>query len=115
MSIATKCVIFFTQIFFSALFLRTLFLCDVLFLQIHLKDKDKILVKSFTEELIQVRGMFLENQKKPPNHKNMPPIVSKLLWMHGLKRRIEVNRLFYLFNHTLIIYVLSFDRINDKV
>ena len=49
-----------------------------------------MLVRAFTDELIRVRGMFHAQQKKPPLHKNMPPVLSKLMWVHALKLRIEV-------------------------
>ncbi len=50
-----------------------------------------MLVRAFTDELIRVRGMFHAQQKKPPLHKNMPPVLSKLMWVHALKLRIEVR------------------------
>ena len=60
-------------------------------IQIHLKDKDHQLVTSFTSELIMVRNMFHENVKRPPLHANMPPVVSKLMWVWALKQRINVS------------------------
>ena len=61
--------------------------------QMHLRDKDQSLVQSFTDELIKVRSMFHASQKKPPLHKNMPPFVSRLLWIHALKERVRVRAL----------------------
>ncbi|KAK7479591.1 hypothetical protein BaRGS_00029140 [Batillaria attramentaria] len=57
--------------------------------QMHLKDKDRYLVEAFTAELQQVREMFTSNSISPPPHKNMPPVVSKLMWVYGLKQRIK--------------------------
>ncbi|KAL5020323.1 hypothetical protein ScPMuIL_003215 [Solemya velum] len=57
--------------------------------QAHLKDKDKQLVRAFTEELIQVRSMFDDGQHNPPCHINMPPVVSKLMWVQALQERIR--------------------------
>ncbi|KAI0240669.1 Dynein beta chain, flagellar outer arm [Lamellibrachia satsuma] len=59
--------------------------------QLHLKDKDDILVTSFTKEVIQVRSLFQSGQMKPPLHKNMPPVVSNLMWVYALKQRIQVR------------------------
>ncbi|XP_070202269.1 uncharacterized protein [Littorina saxatilis] len=57
--------------------------------QLHLKDKDRQLVHAFSAELSQVRTMFSENAISPPLHSNMPPVVSKLMWVYGLKQRIK--------------------------
>ncbi|XP_064650622.1 uncharacterized protein LOC135502065 isoform X3 [Lineus longissimus] len=57
--------------------------------QANLKDKDKKLVMAFTDELIQVRGMFDLHSAKPPIHKNQPPLVSKMMWAFALKERIR--------------------------
>ena len=59
--------------------------------QVHLRDKDRQLVTLFTKELATVRSMFHENAKSPPPHVNMPPVVSKLLWVNALKQRINVS------------------------
>ncbi|KAL3885754.1 hypothetical protein ACJMK2_025795 [Sinanodonta woodiana] len=58
--------------------------------QVHLQDKDRQLVQSFTQELNNVRGMFQEDQVNPPTHLNMPPVVSSLMWVHALKKRITI-------------------------
>ncbi|XP_069115919.1 uncharacterized protein [Argopecten irradians] len=57
--------------------------------QVHLRDKDALLIKAFSVELNNVRQMFEENQHHPPSHANMPRIVSKLMWTHGLIQRIQ--------------------------
>ena len=62
-----------------------------MFSQLHLKDKDDALVESFTRELVDVRAMFRSQQKTCPSHVNMPPVVSKLMWLHALKQRIQVH------------------------
>ena len=59
--------------------------------QLHLRDKDRQLVQAFTDELVQIRAMFQIMQKYPPLHKNMPPVVGKLTWVHALKARIRVS------------------------
>jgi len=64
---------------------------------LHLKDKDDILVTSFTKEVIQVRSLFQSGQKKPPLHKNMPPVVSNLMWVYALKQRIQVGEAFCIY------------------
>ncbi|XP_076457719.1 uncharacterized protein LOC143291635 isoform X3 [Babylonia areolata] len=58
--------------------------------QLHIKDKDQQLVTAFTAELTQVREMFSTSSLSPPLHKNMPPVVSKLMWVYGLRQRIKV-------------------------
>ncbi|GFS27875.1 dynein beta chain, flagellar outer arm [Elysia marginata] len=58
--------------------------------QAHLKDVDKQLVYNFSEELQQCRSIFKERYYAPPPHHNMPPIVSKLMWVHALKERIRI-------------------------
>ncbi|GFO25145.1 dynein beta chain, ciliary-like, partial [Plakobranchus ocellatus] len=58
--------------------------------QAHLKDVDKQLVYNFNAELQQCRGIFKERYFSPPSHHNMPPIVSKLMWVHALKERIRI-------------------------
>ncbi|KAK6172547.1 hypothetical protein SNE40_016179 [Patella caerulea] len=58
--------------------------------QAHLKDKDAQLVEAFTAELIQVKDMFADNSLNPPLHYNMPPIVSRLMWVHALRERIRI-------------------------
>ncbi|XP_052060514.1 uncharacterized protein LOC127700861 isoform X4 [Mytilus californianus] len=57
--------------------------------QAHLKDKDEQIVTVFTEELQTVQNMFEANQHNPPRHLNMPPIVSKVLWVTALIDRIK--------------------------
>ena len=59
--------------------------------QLHLKDKDQKLVEAFTDELRQVRSMFSTYSISPPLHSNMPPVVSKLMWVYGLRQRIKVG------------------------
>ncbi|ELU01785.1 hypothetical protein CAPTEDRAFT_107782 [Capitella teleta] len=58
--------------------------------QIHLKDKDSALVRLFTQELVQIHEMFKEERANPPQHKNMPPVVSKLTWIYALQQRAEI-------------------------
>ncbi|XP_071095883.1 uncharacterized protein [Haliotis cracherodii] len=58
--------------------------------QAHLRDKDEQLVRAFTAELQQVRTMFNENAISPPSHYNMPPVVSRLMWVVALRERIRV-------------------------
>ena len=48
---------------------------------------------AFTAELRQVRQMFSTYSISPPLHSNMPPVVSKLMWVYGLKQRIKVGPL----------------------
>ncbi|XP_064599567.1 LOW QUALITY PROTEIN: uncharacterized protein LOC135466077 [Liolophura sinensis] len=57
--------------------------------QLYLKDKDDMLVESYTLELECVRNMFQQQCRRTPLHYNMPPIVSRLLWVHALKERIK--------------------------
>ncbi|XP_071959570.1 uncharacterized protein [Antedon mediterranea] len=57
--------------------------------QKHLKDKDSQLVMSFTAELISVRNMYFRWRKTPPQHSNFPPVVSRLIWIRALRRRIQ--------------------------
>jgi hypothetical protein len=60
-------------------------------LQAHLRDKDERLVNVFTDELQTVQNMFESNQHNPPQHMNMPPIVSKVIWVTALIDRIKVS------------------------
>ena len=62
--------------------------------QMHLRDKDVLLVKAFTAELHQVKVMFEENQRNPPCHNNMPTVVSKVMWVAALIQRIKVIKMF---------------------
>ncbi|XP_033103095.1 dynein heavy chain 9, axonemal-like [Anneissia japonica] len=57
--------------------------------QKHLKDKDSQLVMSFTSELISVRNMFIKGNRSPPQHSHFPPVVSRLIWIRALRRRIQ--------------------------
>ncbi|XP_052258855.1 uncharacterized protein LOC127863384 isoform X2 [Dreissena polymorpha] len=57
--------------------------------QTHLEDKDRALVLAFNGELNDVRQMYATGHLDPPPHANMPPIVSKLMWIHALKERIS--------------------------
>ena len=50
-------------------------------------NKDQILVEAFREELVRVQEMFRKGKRNPPLHKNTPPVVSKLIWVHALKRK----------------------------
>ena len=59
--------------------------------QAHLVDKDRTLVQAFNQELNDVRQMYAEGHLEPPPHANMPPIVSKLMWVRALKERIRVS------------------------
>ena len=59
--------------------------------QSYLKDQDQQLVSAFRAELLQVKTMFEELVESPPLHVNMPPVVCKLVWVHGLKERIQVS------------------------
>lgn len=61
--------------------------------QEYLKDKDKQLINSFTDELIAVRSMFIAKMNSPPLHINLPPIVSCMTWIRALQRRIKVSSL----------------------
>ncbi|XP_078672103.1 uncharacterized protein LOC144911712 isoform X1 [Branchiostoma floridae x Branchiostoma belcheri] len=56
--------------------------------QKHLKDKDRALVSSFTQELLEVKTIFNSKVRAPPMHTNLPRTVSKLLWIKGLQARI---------------------------
>lgn len=47
----------------------------------------------FTDELQTVQNMFESNQHDPPQHMNMPPIVSKVIWVTALIDRIKVSLL----------------------
>ncbi|CAH1797693.1 unnamed protein product [Owenia fusiformis] len=58
--------------------------------QQNLRDKDTVLVKAFMQELIQVRNLFNQDNRHPPTHRNMPPVVSKLLWVHALRQRVQI-------------------------
>ena len=60
--------------------------------QANLRDKDKILVDNFINELMQVKTMFQFLAKSPPSHKNQPAVVSKIQWIHALRQRIQVNK-----------------------
>ena len=57
----------------------------------HLADKDLALVLAFNKEITDVRQMYAEGHLDPPEHRNMPPVVSKLMWVHALKERIKVR------------------------
>lgn len=46
---------------------------------------------AFNAELNDVRQMYAEGHLEPPGHANMPPVVSKLMWVHALKERIKVR------------------------
>ena len=35
--------------------------------------------------------MFSTYSISPPLHSNMPPVVSKLMWVYGLRQRIKVG------------------------
>ncbi len=59
----------------------------------HLRQYDQALVLAFTDEIAEVRSMFEKTCKDSdmqPELKNMPTIVSKLTWLHGLRERIQV-------------------------
>lgn len=62
--------------------------------QVHLKDKDRYLVLAFNQELNDVRQLYAEGHLEPPPHANMPPIVSKLMWVRALKERISVRMIY---------------------
>ena len=62
--------------------------------QFHLKMEDSQLVMAFNEEIIQVHKMFDAHLKRPPQHKNMPHIISKLFWVRAIKERIQVVKNF---------------------
>ena len=64
---------------------------EFFFLQVHLEDKDRALVSAFNQEITDVRQMYAEGHIDPPEHCNMPPVVSKLMWVHALKERIRVG------------------------
>jgi len=59
--------------------------------QANLKEKDKMLLHGFTNELTQVKTMFEYLAKSPPLHKNMPSVVSRIQWVHALRQRILVR------------------------
>ena len=57
-------------------------------LQASLKQRCDAIVTSFTNELNSVADMLTKHHHAPPQHKNMPPVTSKLCWLHALKERI---------------------------
>ena len=71
--------------------LVTSHLCLIFSLKAHLEDKDRALVQAFNQEIMDVRQMYTEGHIDPPEHRNMPPVVSKLMWVHALKQRIKVG------------------------
>lgn len=50
-----------------------------------------MIVTQFTEELQNVQTIFEANQHNPPQHSNMPLIVSKVIWVTALIDRIQVS------------------------
>lgn len=58
--------------------------------QANIKEQDRILLKGVTDELLQVKTMFHFLVKNPPLHKNTPAVVSKMKWVHALRKRIQV-------------------------
>jgi hypothetical protein len=79
----------------------------LIFLQAHLQDKDRALVLAFNQELNDVRKMYAEGHLDPPQHSNMPPVVSKLMWICALKERIKV---WAFFPHLLLPVGLNFSK-----
>ena len=57
-------------------------------LQASLKERCDAIVSSFTDELNSVAEMLATHHHSPPQHKNMPPVTSKLCWLHALRERI---------------------------
>ena len=57
-------------------------------LQASLKQRCDDIVASFTDELNCVAEMLSKDHHSPPQHKNMPPVTSKLCWLHALRERI---------------------------
>ena len=45
----------------------------------------------FTRKLLNVLKHFEHRLKDPPEHAHLPPVVSKLMWLKGLKARIRVR------------------------
>lgn len=59
--------------------------------QTHIKEQDQVLLRRFTDELLQVKTMFHFLVKNPPSHKNTPAVVSKMKWVYALRQRIQVG------------------------
>ena len=49
-----------------------------------------MLVQNFTYELLDLRKVFEAQVDNPPTYPHLPPVVSKLLWLRGLKMHIQV-------------------------
>lgn len=61
--------------------------------QSNLQNNDRILLQSFSDELLHVKTMFSYLSRSPPLHKNTPALISKLQWVNGLRQRIQVSRM----------------------
>ena len=56
--------------------------------QASLKERCDAIVASLTDEMNSVAKMITDHCHAPPQHKNMPPVTSKLCWLHALRERI---------------------------
>ena len=51
---------------------------------------DKVLVH-FTKSVEDVKEHFEQHLNDPPVHVHLPAIASKLMWLKGLKARVDVS------------------------
>lgn len=49
------------------------------------------MLMNFTKILIDVKEHFEQRVNDPPLHAHLPPIASKLMWLKGLKARVNVS------------------------
>ncbi len=75
--------------------------------QERLKDNEETLLKCFAEEIDAVKKIFGEQRDNPPLHKNMPEVVSRMMWVHALQERIRVRMLFLIVSQLLILWVIG--------
>jgi hypothetical protein len=48
----------------------------------------------FTKSVEDVKDHFEQRVNDPPVHVHLPPIASKLMWLKGLKARVNVSGVF---------------------
>ena len=57
-------------------------------LQRELRPDNELLIESLTEEFKTVKQMFRAHHHNVPNHRNMPPTFSKLVWVSALSTTV---------------------------
>ena len=62
-------------------------------LQENLFDICDRMLLDFTKSVEDVKDHFEQHMNDPPVHVHLPPIASKLMWLKGLKARVNVSEL----------------------